>query len=101
MSNSHRPENINGYEHPSEHIYTSRNGVYKTFTEGQKKGEDFGNVIVGKQYAVSGDLNNDKCPECKGNSIRTCKCCYNDKTCANGHIWYTDREGKPKKGNPH
>ena len=38
------------------------------------------------------DLNNDKCPDCKGNSI---------KTCANGHIWYTDREGKPKKGNPH
>ena len=81
MSNASRPENITGYEHPSEHIYTSRNGVYKTFTEGQKKGEEFGNVIVGKQYAVSGDLlNNDKCPECKGNAIRTCQCCYSDKT---------------------
>lgn len=101
MSNSCRPENINGYEHPSEHIYTSRNGVYKTFTEGQKYQEDFGNVIVGKQYAVSSDLNKDKCPECKGNAIRTCQCGYSDKTCLNGHVWYTDRDGKPKKGNPH
>ena len=100
MSNVCRPENIDGYEHPSEHIYTSRNGVYKTFTEGQKE-EEFGNVIVGKQYAVNSALNNDKCPECKGNAIRTCQCGYSDKTCANGHVWYTDRDGKPKKGNPH
>jgi hypothetical protein len=101
MSNHCRPENINGYEHPSEHMYTSRNGVYKTFTEGQKYQEDFGNVIVGKQYAVNSDLNDDKCPECKGNAIRTCQCGYSDKTCSNGHVWYTDRDGKPKKGNPH
>jgi len=101
MSNIHRPENIQGYEHPSEHNYISRNGVYKTFTEGQKKQEEFGNVTVGKQYATSNDLNNDKCPECQGIAIRTCQCAYSDKTCSQGHTWYTDREGKLKKGNPH
>ena len=101
MSNISRPENIDGYKHPSEYNYISRNGIYKTFTEGQKKQEEFGNVTGGKQYATSSDLNIDKCLECNEIAIRTCYCAYSDKTCGNGHTWYTDREGKPKTGNPH
>ena len=34
------------------------------------------------------DLNNDKCPYCKGNSI---------KTCANGHVSYIERENLKKE----
>ena len=101
MSHIHRPEKIEGYEHPSEHNYISRQGVYKTFTEGQKKQEEFGSITSGKQYAKNNDFIEDKCPECNQISVRTCQCGYSDKTCSNGHVWYTDREGKAKLGNPH
>jgi len=101
MSHVPRPEKIDGYEHPSEHNYISRHGVYKTFTEGQKRQEDSGTITSGKQYAKINDLPEDRCPKCDQIAIRTCQCGYSDKMCNNGHIWYTDREGIAKLGNPH
>lgn len=99
MTNHNRPENIEGYVPPSEVKY-SRQGVYKTFTEGQKK-QVFGTTSVGKQYASYGEYTEEKCPECDQSSVKNCVCAYSDKTCINGHSWYTDRDGKIKRGNPH
>ena len=99
MSNIKRPEKIEGYEHPSEsNNFISRYGVYKTFTEGQKTQEEFGNTTAGKQYAINTYLDDDKCPICEGIVVKTCKCSYSDKICVNGHKWYTDREGNIKTG---
>lgn len=103
MTNHNRPETIKGYIQPDEIKYSSRQGVYKTFTEGQKqkKQEIFGNTTVGKQYASYGEHVEEKCPECNQQSVKNCLCGYSDKICVNGHLWYTDRDGKIKRGNPH
>ena len=100
-----RPEHISGYEHPSNSTY-SRNGIYKTFTEGEKtkKNETFGNTSVGSQYATIANFTKDEenlCPKCNSPPTSICNCAYSDKKCSNGHIWYTARDGKSKLGNPH
>jgi hypothetical protein len=105
-----RPETIPGYIHPDSESY-SKNNIYKTFTEGQpaKKKETFGKVSVGKQYASVNALahtlthnQNEICPICSETYISVCNCVYNDKTCKNGHVWYTSRgDDKPRIGNPH
>ena len=102
MAEPSRPDNIPGYQHPTVLTY-SRKGIYKTFTEGKKakKTEKFGNTTVGKQYATYGDIDEDKCPECNTPPVDTCPCGHNDKRCAKGHVWYTDRDGKVQSGNPH
>ena len=69
MTNHNRPETIEGYVPPAEIKY-SRQGVYKTFTEGQKK-QIFGKTNVGKQYAAYGEYVEEKCPECSEQSIKT------------------------------
>ena len=71
---------ITGYSHPTQTI-SSRGRMYKTFSEGSKPKK--------------------KCPICDELSNKICNCSYNDKTCPKGHIWYTDREGNIKVGNPH
>ena len=101
MSNRSRPEKIEGYEHPSENTSYSKKGVYKTFTEGLIKQDVSGNTTVGKQYATNGEWEGEKCPECGEQPVRSCPCGYSDKECAKGHRWYTDRDGKPKRGTPH
>jgi len=104
---SKRPDNIAGYQHPATQRY-SRNNIYKTFTEGQKpkKKEKFKTTEVGNAYSSHKELDIDaeaeaKCPTCNEEVVKRCECAYNDKTCKLGHIWYTDRDGKIKKGNPH
>ena len=98
---------IKGYTHPTK-IVSSRGNVYKTFTEGAKakKKEKFGSTISGNKYMSSSDLTTDKkivykCPECSEEAVKLCQCGYSDKTCPNGHVWYNDREGNTKVGNPH
>ena len=100
-----RPDNIEGYQHPEDTKY-SRSRMYKTFTEGKKlkKTEKFGTTLAGKQYANSGNSGNgdeELCPECNSPVISFCNCGYSDKKCKNSHIWYTDRNGLIKIGNPH
>lgn len=102
-----RPENIPGYEHPGDNIVSkSSGGYYKTFTEGKKpkKNEKFGRTSTGDVYGnvrTSVTDEDQTCPVCKKTAISTCNCGFSDKRCENGHIWYTDRTGKVKKGNPH
>lgn len=108
MSQPKRQETIEGYIIPDNTncINQDVKSVYKTFTEGQKikKNEKFGNNIGIKNYKkIDEDVNNTDliCPVCSGESILTCYCLYNDKKCSEGHIWYTDRKGIIKVGNPH
>lgn len=102
MAEHRRPDTIPGYTHPTELKY-SRNSMYKTFTEGKKakKKEKFGKTVAGKQYATYGEIDSETCPECNTPSVATCHCAYSDKKCSNGHIWYINRDGKIKSGNPH
>jgi len=104
MAEHKRPDIIPGYEHPTSTNYSTSNSIYKTFTEGQKNvknKEKFGNTSVGKQYASYGDYDEDLCPVCNKSPNNTCPCAYNDKRCDNSHVWYTNRDGKIKIGNPH
>lgn len=105
MSEQRRPDNIPGYQHPTNYSYSKR-GVYKTFTPGEKpKGKEiFGNTATYSQYTKYGDYEDEDtelCPTCNTPPVQVCQCGYSDKTCASGHKWYTDRNGKIKKGNPH
>lgn len=102
MAEHKRPNSIPGYVHPTTMKY-SRDGVYKTFTEGKKakKKENFGKTTVGKAYASYGDYEEEKCPVCKEPPATTCPCGHSDKKCASGHSWYTDRAGKVTVGDPH
>jgi len=99
----HRLDVIPGYEHPVKSNY-SKQGIYKTFTEGKKyKKSEFGTITVGKQYK-QGDTDTieiENCPLCDESAIKICQCGYSDKTCKNNHVWYTDRDGSIIKKDPH
>ncbi len=102
MAELKRPDSISGYNHPGEMNY-SRQSIYKTFTEGKKarKKEKFGNTTVGKQYSTYGEFEEELCPTCNAHPVQICSCGYSDKRCGSGHVWYTDRYGALKTGNPH
>jgi hypothetical protein len=103
MQMSNRLDNISGYVHPENNSSRPKGGIYKTFTEGQKpkKNEKFGSTQLGTKYSNISESNDDKCPICSKPAINTCKCGYSDKICDNNHIWYIDRAGNIKLGNPH
>ena len=96
-----RPSTIPGYVHPEKSSYTSKNRMYKTFTEGLKtnKKETFGTVTVG-EYSRSAQISMDKCPICNDNPVYISNCQYNVKRCCENHYWFTDRSGEIKIGNP-
>ncbi len=103
-----RPESIPGYEHPDDKTLTKSSSqvYYKTFTEGKKpkKNEKFKRAVNTKYSKCQTTVSDDgieSCPYCKSPAIYTCPCGYSDKRCCNEHIWYTGRDGKVKKGNPH
>ena len=104
MSEPSRPNDIPGYQPPTQYNY-NRGSTYKTFSdkkpkEGKK--EIFGSVTKGNNYESHKYENEEeKCPTCKEKVVYVCSCSYNDKRCKNAHIWYTTRDGKIKKGNPH
>ncbi len=94
-----------GYQHPSSNNM-DRGSKYKTFSDSDTKKaksiDDFKGEIVGRVYSLSKNIEDlDLCPKCKSEVVRTCQCGYSDKTCKNGHIWYIDRDGSTKYGNPH
>lgn len=111
MTDHKRPETIPGYVHPEAVVNYSRRdkGVYKTFTEGEQSAgvQTFNSTTTEAQYVnyagsddeEAGESN--RCPKCKEPAISVCHCAYNDKRCKLGHIWYTDRSGAIKNGNPH
>jgi len=103
--NKERPVDIPGYVHPNA-TNTSRSGTYKTFDDTKRvkpRSMDEFETSTGSQYANSGIVkeNVEACPICKNLSISTCPCGYSDKTCVEGHTWYTDRDGKIRTNNPH
>lgn len=104
-----RKMEIKGYEHPSSEdanfmgnaLVGGRNKIYKTFSETSTK-KEFGNTVVGKNYSRTQTSDEkENCPVCGLGYSIVCNCIYSDKKCENGHVWYTDREGLVKKGNPH
>jgi hypothetical protein len=101
-----RPDNIPGYEHPVKSNY-SKQSVYKTFTEGGKAKKFSKTTHAGKHYAVSANayMNDEdddaNCPVCMAPAETVCPCGLSDKKCAEGHSWYTDRDGAIKHGDPH
>ena len=90
---------IPGYVHP-ETINSQRDGIYKTFTEGEKK-KAFGTTILTSQYGRNEEPSEENCPVCNETASRVCPCGHSDKHCSNGHSWYTNREGETITGNPH
>lgn len=99
MSEKQCPD-ISGYVHPTSNNHTKKS-VYKTFTAEEKQDKyAFGVTTAGKSYARQA-VHEEECPVCQAAIINTCYCNNSDKTCSNGHIWYTDRDGNVKVGNPH
>jgi hypothetical protein len=96
---------VPGYVHPEKATSSSRGRVYKTFNDQEKprKNEVFGNTVVLGKYASANDQEKDgtSCPVCNEVFVKECNCVYSEKTCAQGHIWYFDRDGTVVKGNPH
>lgn len=99
MSEPKRPDNILGYEHPNNTNFSNNSGIYKTFSEKRKKKS--GKTVLNKKYTTFTENEQNLCPLCNEQTVHICNCIYNDKHCKNGHIWYTDREGNIKNGNPH
>lgn len=101
MAEQKCPE-ISGYVHPISNNHTKKS-VYKTFTAEEKQDKyAFGVTTGGKSYAKQATTyEEEKCPVCQGGITSSCYCINSDKTCAQGHIWYTDRDGNIKVGNPH
>ena len=106
LNTARKKLDIPGYVHPEVNSKSSRNGIYKTFSDGEKKKKDmkkFKNAEVGDRYSTYKiEVNeDDNCPVCEEKYIYSCPCAYSDKKCSKGHIWYLDREGRKKVGNPH
>jgi hypothetical protein len=118
-SNLNRPETIPGYIEPEEPkplqintgsskqtINRSGYGIYKTFDDkakGKKK-EEFKTTELVDKYGNNNyekDEETEMCPICSEIAVYTCYCVYNDKKCSNDHVWYLERNGKIKVGNPH
>jgi hypothetical protein len=105
-----RDMKINGYVHPVENIPkkpNNSNNPYKTFNT-EKKDTDYVSSNNKSVYATFSDKKDTpkkdtpkECPDCGGEAYYCCDCDLNDQQCANGHIWYTDRSGKIKRGDPH
>lgn len=108
MENERKNLHLPGYVHPTS-TNTSRDSRYKTFNpDAAKKKKDisqFKGTSVAAQYSTFSAYapadDDVKCPTCKSPAVDTCPCGYSDKKCENGHVWYTDREGRLKKGSPH
>lgn len=97
-----RPDNIPGYIHPDDNTY-SRSNIYKTYSDnGPKPGYGY-SLPGGACYATMSfdEQVSENCPQCGKQAVILCNCVYNEKTCEDGHTWYTDREGNTKFGNPH
>jgi hypothetical protein len=97
---------LSGYKHP-ESVNDDRGSKYKTFSDSDinrkaKNIDDFKGTISGRNYTLNKNVEAlDICPKCNSPVIRTCNCAYSDKHCKYGHIWYVERNGDIKFGNPH
>ena len=95
---------ISGYVHPTD-IVPKTVTQYKTFNT-ESKGENYGNSKHKSGYATFTDNeytdNYAKgCPDCGNDALYECDCVLKDKQGSNGHVWYTDKSGHIKRGDPH
>ena len=94
---------ISGYVHP-----TSNNSVYnpyKTFNT-ENKSTNYATTKKKSAYATFTDQESvqkqsNVCPDCDGVALYVCDCELKDKQCYKGHVWYTNKSGQIKRGDPH
>lgn len=95
---------ISGYVHPTTSNSYSSKSTYKFFNTESKK-DDYISSKPKSIYATFNDKNttkqDNKCPDCGGEALYACDCEFNDKQCIKSHIWYTNKEGEIKLGDPH
>tara|TARA_B100001175_G_C19331848_1_gene552943 strand:+ start:202 stop:561 length:360 start_codon:yes stop_codon:yes gene_type:complete len=104
MSQS-RPENIPGYEAPSQTNSKpiGRGTKYYCFNPDKriKSIEDCTTVEIGNGNYTTNIVDAQVCPTCGEQPVFECNCIFADKRCGAGHVWYTDREGIVKDTDPH
>ena len=97
-----RETTIAGYVHPIENTSKNNTNRYKTFNA-EKKGTDY--VTAKNKSAYAKFTDNETipkgCPDCGGQALYVCDCELKDKQCDKGHVWYIDKSGHIKKGDPH
>lgn len=94
---------ITGYVHPT--TTSSNKNVYKTFNT-ESKGEYYVSAKTKFAYATFTSKNDSMkqsqgCPYCGEDALYECDCELKDKQCSKGHVWYINREGHIKRGDPH
>lgn len=104
IESSRKDLKINGYVHPTE-IVAKQTGKYKTF-DTENKNEDYVSAVHRSTYATFTDKDytdnyNKICPECGDAALYECECKLKDRQCSKGHVWYIDKSGFIKKGDPH
>ena len=91
---------ISGYVHP---VSTSSNkNAYKTFNT-ESKNDDYATSKSKSAYATFTDKQSTSkgCPDCGGDALYECNCELKDKQCSKGHVWYINKDGHIKRGDPH
>jgi hypothetical protein len=95
---------ISGYVHPTSSASSSTKNSYKSFNTDSKK-NDYISSRPKSAYAKFTDKDSinqaNGCPECGKDALYACECEFHDKQCSNGHVWYINRKGKIKLGDPH
>lgn len=94
--------NISGYVHPTE-IISNTSKVYKTL-DTEKKDTNYFTGSKKSVYATfteKTETSSNNCPTCQEDALYSCDCTLYDKQCKNGHVWYTDKSGAIKVGDPH
>ena len=113
IENARKDLQISGYVHPTE-IVSNTTKKYKTFNT-ESKGKDYVSSRPTSKYAtftnkehVDGRVDGredgkiDKgCPDCGDDALYECDCELKDKQCSKGHVWYINKSGHIKRGDPH
>lgn len=96
---------ISGYQHPTEVVSVVNKKSYKTFNS-EKKEDDYVKPKPRSGYATFSDKPESNkqykgCPQCGRDVLYECDCPLKDKQCEKGHVWYVNRDGHIKSGDPH
>jgi hypothetical protein len=100
VENQRKNLQISGYQHPTK-LQSKTNKLYKTFNK-ESKEKAYGKSKYSEIYATfSSEKSMRQCPYCQEDALYECSCPLKDKQCSNGHVWYIDKNGVIKKGDPH
>lgn len=102
IEEARRKLQISGYQHP-ETIKYSSDKKYKVFNS-----EDYKTSTDKPKYATFSEkkdsenvVNKNNCLVCEEEYLYVCDCEMKDKQCKNGHVWFEDKSGDIKEGDPH